>query len=73
MEFGDSYLKTSGHLWQYLRDEPNAALKNSESFKLKVNITAYNPADGNTEDSKIAVPLKYKNTTYTNATNQLRN
>ena len=40
MEFGDSYLKTSGHLWQYLRDEPNAALKNSESFKLKVNITA---------------------------------
>ena len=40
IEFGDSYLKTSGRLWQYLRDEPNATLKSSESFKLKVKITA---------------------------------
>ena len=40
IEFGDSYLKTSGRLWQYLRDELNATLKSSESFKLKVKITA---------------------------------
>ena len=36
IEYSDSYLKTSGSLWQCYRDEPNATFANSESFKLKV-------------------------------------
>ena len=37
----------------------NAALTNSESFKSKVKILGKTPASGNTNDSKIAVPIKY--------------
>ena len=58
-KFGDNCLKTSGSLWQYFREDPNATLKNSESFKLKVKLTGKNPTDGNTKDAKIEVPLKY--------------
>ena len=35
IEYSDNYVKTSGSLWQYCRDEPNDNLANSESFKLK--------------------------------------
>ena len=31
----------------------------SESFKSKVKINGHTPADGNTKDIKIIVPLKY--------------
>ena len=31
----------------------------SKSFKSKIKITGYTPADGNTKDIKIIVPLKY--------------
>ena len=33
IEYSDNYVKTSGSLWQYYRDEPNNNLPNSESFK----------------------------------------
>ena len=59
IEYSDNYLKTSGSLWQYYRDDPNENIVNSESFKFKINITGKTPADGNTKGVKIAVPLKY--------------
>ena len=31
----------------------------SKLFKSKIKITGYTPADGNTKDIKIIVPLKY--------------
>ena len=33
IEYSDNYLKRSGSLWQYYRDEPDNNLKNSETFK----------------------------------------
>ena len=39
IEYSDNYVKTSGSLWQYYRDEPNNNLANSESFKFKVKVT----------------------------------
>ena len=59
IEYSDNYSKTSGSLWQYCKDEPSDNLPNSESFKFKVNITGNTPADGNTKDVEIIVPLKY--------------
>ena len=49
----------SGSLWQYYKDEPNDNVADSESFKSKIKITGNTPADGNTKDVEIIVPLKY--------------
>ena len=38
-EYSDNYLKTSGSLWQYYKDEPNDNIADPESFKSKVKIT----------------------------------
>ena len=46
-------------MWQYYRDEPNNNLTDSESFKSKIKITGNTPADSNTKDAEIMVPLKY--------------
>ena len=46
IEYSDNYSKTSGSLWQYSSDEPNATLTDSESFKSKIKITANTLADG---------------------------
>ena len=43
----DNYLKTSGSLWHYYRNDPNDNIANSESFKLKIRITGKNPAGDN--------------------------
>ena len=59
IEYSDNYSKKSGSLWQYYKDEPNDNLADSESFKSKINITGNTPADGNTKDVEIIVPLKY--------------
>ena len=59
IEYNDNYVKTSGSLWQYYRDEPNNNLANSESFEFKVKITGKNPAADNEKDVEIMVPLKY--------------
>ena len=58
-EYSNNYLKTSGSLWQYYKDEPNDNIAGSESFKSKVKITGKAPANRNTKDVKIIVPLKY--------------
>ena len=59
IEYSDNYSKTSGSLWQYYKDDPNDNLVRSESFKSKIKITGKTPADGNTKDVEIIVPLKY--------------
>ena len=55
----DNYLKTSGSLWQYYRDDPNDNITESESFKYKIKIMGKTPDAGNTKNAQIAVPLKY--------------
>ena len=61
IEYSDNYVKISGSLWQYFRDEPddNDDVDESESFKSKIKITGKNPNNGNEKDVEIMVPLKY--------------
>ena len=59
IEYSDNCSKTFESLWKYYKDEPNYSLTDSESFKSKIKITENTPADGNTKDVEIIVPLKY--------------
>ena len=59
IEYSDNYSKTSGSLWQYYKDVPDNNLADSESFKYKLKITGNTPAEDNTKDVEITVPLKY--------------
>ena len=69
-KYSNNYLKTSGSLWQYYRDEPalnNAgaidnfhAADNSVSFKFNEKITG-KTAHGGTKDVEEMVQLKYLN------------
>ena len=59
VEYSDNYSKISGSLWQYYQDEPNDNLTDSESFESKIQITRNTPAEGNTKDVEIIVPLKH--------------
>ena len=59
LEYSDNYVKTSGSLWQYYRDEPNNNLADSESFKSKIKITGKTPNNGNEKDVEVMVPLKH--------------
>ena len=59
IEYSDNYSKISGTLWKYYKDEPNDNTADSESFKSKVKITGKTPADRNTKDVEIIVPLKH--------------
>ena len=58
-EYSDNYSKTSENLWQYYKVDPNDNLTDSKTFKSKVKITGNTPADGNTKDVEIIMPLKY--------------
>ena len=63
MQYGDNYVKTSGRLWQYYRDEPfinnNIIIigvpdyPDSVSFKYKQKITGQTGNDG-TKDVQIS-------------------
>ena len=59
IEFSDNYSKKSKCLGQFYRDYPNDNITESELFKYKIKITGKTSADGNTNDVKIVVPLKY--------------
>ena len=50
IEYSDDYLKTSGSLWPYYKDDPNDNLANSKLFKSKVKITGKTPNNGKTKD-----------------------
>ena len=52
IEYRDNYLKISGILWQYYRNEPEVVLINSESFKFRMKILGKNPANCNTKKLK---------------------
>ena len=69
IEYNNNYLKTSGSLWQYYRNEPYlddngtiadfpAENNNTASFKFKTKIVGRTRKD-ETENVKIIVPLKY--------------
>ena len=68
IEYSKNYLKTTGSLWNYCRDEPNSgvggesnninySIKNSKSLDYEVKITGSLEVN-NTEEVKIVVPLK---------------
>ena len=59
IEYSDNYVKTTGSLWQYFRDEPNDDIEDSKSFKPKIKKTGRTPHDDNEKDVEIMVPLKY--------------
>ena len=59
IECSDNYVKTTGSLWQYFRDEPDDNIEDSESFKSKIKITEKTPDDDNEKDVEIMVPLKH--------------
>ena len=61
IKYSNNNKKISRSLQQYYRDEPNANLADSETFKSKMKITGSAPTDGNTNYVKIAVSLKYLN------------
>ena len=52
IEYRDNYLKISGILWQYYRNEPEVVLINSESFKFRMKISGKNSANCNTKKLK---------------------
>ena len=69
IEYSDNYSKTSGRLWQYCKDIPavnnnsdivdfNGA-NSSDSFNSKAKIIAQTDDDGEKNNVKIMVPLKY--------------
>ena len=68
IEYSDNYLKMSGILWQYYRDEPSLAVdnaiqeftcaNNSKLFKFKRNVTGITGNYG-PKDFEIMVSLKY--------------
>ena len=62
IEHSENYSKTPGSLWKYCKGKPNDNLEDPESFKSKMKITRNTPADGNTKDLEIIVPLKYLST-----------
>ena len=57
IEYNDNYSKTFGRLWQYYKDDPSDTITQSESFESKIGITGNTPADGNTKDVEIIMPL----------------
>ena len=59
IEYNNNYLKTSGCLWQYDRDDWNDDITQSESYTFKIKITGKDPAAGNTKNVEVAVPLKW--------------
>ena len=69
IEYSDAYIKTSGSLWQYYRDEPAlnanneiidfpANSNNSALLKCKQQIT-WGTGNGGIKDVEIMVPLKH--------------
>ena len=58
-EYSNNYAKASGSLWQYLKDDSNDNIKDSNMLIFKAKVTGKYPAPGNKKDVEIAVLLKY--------------
>ena len=67
IEYSKNYLKTSGSLWNYYRDEPNSravgdinySIKGSKPFDYETSITGKLEDENRTITAEIVVPLKY--------------
>ena len=61
IECSNNYVKTTGSLWQYFRDEPvdDDHIEDSKSFKSKIKITGKTRNNNNEKDVEIMVPLKH--------------
>ena len=73
LEYRDNYSMTLGSLWNYYKDEVNDGNENnnddyrvnsektttSKSFEYKTKIIGRTPADNNTLNREVVVPLKY--------------
>ena len=68
IEYSKNYLKTTGSLWNYYRDEPNSgaegdinySIRDSKSFYYKTSITGKLENNNVEKDGvEIVVPLKY--------------
>ena len=59
IEYSSNYSKTSGSLYQHYKDDPNDNITQSGSFKSKIKITGKTPANGDTKDAELIVPLRY--------------
>ena len=70
LEYSKNYIKKTGSLWNYYRDEPNSgtdnnnithSILNSESFDYKATFMENGVTNNNLtkNDVKIVVPLKY--------------
>ena len=59
-EYSKKYIKTTGSLWNYYRDEPSNLLSsNSESFKYKTNIIGKTPEDNDSlTKTKVVISTK---------------
>ena len=59
IECNGNYSKTSGSLSKYYKDDPNANLADSGSFKPKIKLIGSIPDDGNTTNVESSGSLKY--------------
>ena len=59
IESNDNYSKTSGSLSKYYKDDSNASLADSGSFRPKIKLIGSIPDDGNTTNIETAGSLKY--------------
>ena len=67
IEYGKSFSKTSGTLWNYYRDEPNSgavgdinySIRGSKSFDYKTSITERLEGNNTEKEVEIVVPLKH--------------
>ena len=61
LEFSKNYIKTTGSLWYYHRDDvSNPLCSNSESFKYKASIVEKTPEDNDSlTNAKVVIPLKH--------------
>ena len=58
IEYSGNSSKTSGRLWKYDKNEPNATIKDYETFKFKAKIAGSTRVDGNNEVAEMVVQLK---------------
>ena len=59
LEYMNNFPKTFINLWHFCRDEPNATIAGSESFKFKAKITGRTPYADKTKDVEVTVTSKY--------------
>ena len=65
IEYSCSYVKTSGSLWEYCRDERHDNITDFDSLKFK-SIFINNAGNPGTTNVEITVPMKYSSNFWRN-------